>query len=78
MIIQNKHIESKVKAAFYGQKRMVCFLTALAFLVCGCSAGFMKDMKTNIEDIKISSRMQKKQHHELIRTLQPMVDRKEP
>lgn len=78
MITQNKHIESKVKAAFYRQKRMVCFLTALAFLVCGCSAGFMKDMKTNIEDIKISSRMQKKQHHELIRTLQPMVDRKEP
>ena len=35
-------------------------------------------MKTNIEDIKISSHMQKKQHHELIRTLQPMLDRKEP
>jgi tetratricopeptide (TPR) repeat protein len=55
-----------------------CLLTAMIFLICGCSAAFVKDMKTNIEDIKISSRMQKKQHHELIRTLQPMLDRKEP
>ncbi|MBN1663026.1 MAG: CHAT domain-containing protein [Deltaproteobacteria bacterium] len=35
-------------------------------------------MKTNIEDIKISSLMQKKQHHELIRTLQPALDKNEP
>jgi CHAT domain-containing protein len=73
-----KHFKSEVKMAFHSRKRLACLLTALVFLICGCSAGLIKDMKTNIEDIKISSNMQKKQHHELIRTLQPMLDRKEP
>ena len=78
MITQWKHFKCKVKPAFYSRSRLAGLLTLLVFLICGCSAGFVKDMKTNIEDIKISSRMQKKQHHELIRTLQPMLDRKEP
>jgi len=77
MITQWKHFKCKAKPAFHS-RRLACLLTLLIFLICGCSAGFVKDMKTNIEDIKISSRMQKKQHHELIRTLQPMLDRKEP
>ncbi len=68
----------KVRPAFLSRNWLACLLAALVFFICGCSAGLIKDMKTNIEDIKISSYMQKKQHHELIRTLQPMLDRKEP
>jgi len=59
-------------------KKIICLLFMMVFLFYGCGAGFMNDMKTNIEDIKISSLMQKQQHHELIRTLQPMFDRGEP
>jgi CHAT domain-containing protein len=58
-------------------KRIACILFLSVFLFWGCAAGLMQDMKTNIEDIKISSLMQKKQHHELIRELQPMLDRRE-
>lgn len=56
---------------------IVCLLFIGALLFYGCGAGLMKNMKTNIEDIKISSLMQKKQHDELIRNLQPMLDRGE-
>ena len=59
-------------------QKIICLLFMMVFLFYGCGAGFMNDMKTNIEDIKISSLMQKQQHHELIRTLQPMFDRGEP
>ena len=51
---------------------MFCLLSSLIFLLCGCAG-----LQTNIEDIKISSYMQKKQHHELIRSLQPALDRQE-
>ncbi len=76
---QWKHSKRKVKPTFHSQNRLACLLTAMVFFICGSTAGFAKeDTKTNIEDIKISSYMQKKQHHEMIRTLQPMLDRKEP
>jgi CHAT domain-containing protein len=77
MITRLKHSESIGKTAIKFPSRITCLLSLLVFLFCGCGAGFMKDMKTNIEDIKISSLMQKKQHHELIRNLQPMLDRQE-
>ena len=77
MITQSKHSESNGKTAINFLNWVTCLLSLLVFLFCGCGAGLIKDMKTNIEDIKISSYMQKKQHHELIRNLQPMLDRQE-
>jgi CHAT domain-containing protein len=77
MITQLKHSESNGKTAINFPTRITCLLSLLVFLFYGCGAGLMQDMKTNIEDIKISSYMQKKQHHELISNLQPMLDRQE-
>lgn len=56
---------------------ILCLVSLSLFLFSGCVGGMVQDMKTNVEDIKISSYMQKKQHHELIRVLQPMRDRGE-
>ena len=72
-----KHSETIGKTTLTIPNRITCLLFLLVFLFYGCGAGLMKDMKTNIEDIKISSYMQKKQHHELIRKLQPMLERQE-
>jgi CHAT domain-containing protein len=77
MITRLNHSGSIGKTASNYLNRIICLLSLLVFLFYGCGAGLMKDMKTNIEDIKISSLMQKKQHHELIRNLQPMLDRQE-
>jgi len=48
--------------------RLVCVVVLL--LLTGCSGGFM-------QTIQISSMAQKKQHHEIIRTLQPQLDQQE-
>jgi CHAT domain-containing protein len=63
--------------AGHGSKRLACLLLLAIILLSGCAAGSLQDFKTNIEDIKISSHMQKKRHHELIRELQPPLDRGE-
>jgi len=72
MISPLKHFGSIGKKAIKFLNGVLCLLSLSVLVLCGCSAGFM----TNIEDIKISSYMQKKQHHELIRNLQPMLDQR--
>jgi len=75
MITYVKHSERNGESAINFQNLIVCLLCFVVFLLHGC--GTMQELKTNIEDIKISSHMQKQQHHELIHTLQPMLDRGE-
>lgn len=76
-MIRMKNSESGRAVSFAIRKHLVCLVFLTVLLISGCVGGVMQDMKTNVEDIKISSYMQKKQHHELIRTLQPMLDRGE-
>ena len=75
MINYIRYSERNRETAVNFSNRIVCLLCFLVFLLSGC--GTMQEIQTNIEDIKISSHMQKQQHHELIRTLQPMLDRGE-
>ena len=71
------HFQNSGKSTMNVMGRFACLLSVLVLILTGCSAGMMKDMQTNMEDIRISSYMQKKRHHELIRNLQPMLDRRE-